>query len=84
MNRRNWSVLAGLAAGALAISTLNSPAGAAPAADPAPAKEPALATGQHRDDLPNPLGDKQRAERKAAVEKLVKGDAKVVPVTASG
>ncbi|GAB3447042.1 immune inhibitor A [Phycicoccus ginsengisoli] len=70
MNRRHLSVISGAAIAAVALSVASAPA----QATPAPAqKEPKAANRAH--DLPNPLGDAQRALRKEAVEKLVKGEA---------
>ncbi|GAB3415102.1 immune inhibitor A domain-containing protein [Flindersiella endophytica] len=73
--RRTTTALAAAAAAvALAVASTQLPAVAAPppAADAAPA-----ARSNAPDDLPNPLGDKQRAMRKAAVEKVLRGEATV-------
>jgi immune inhibitor A len=64
------SVLGGVAVAAVAMSMASAPAQATPVAGD---KEPKAANRVH--DLPNPLGDAQRALRKEAVEKLVKGEA---------
>lgn len=70
MKRRHITVLSGVAAAAVAVGMASAPAQATPA--PAPV-DPAY---NHRaDDLPNPLGDAQRALTREAVEKLVKGEA---------
>ncbi|KGN34556.1 protease [Knoellia sinensis KCTC 19936] len=63
--------LAGLAGAALVVSLAPMGAQAQPSAPPAEQK----ASAKKHDDLPNPLGDAQRALRKEAVEKLVKGEA---------
>ncbi|EAP99397.1 putative secreted protease [Janibacter sp. HTCC2649] len=47
----------------------------AQAKDAAPVAKDAKASTQKKDDLPNPLGDAQRALRQDAINKLVKGEA---------
>ena len=70
MKRRHISVLSGVAVAAVALSMAPAQAQAIPVqGDP----EPKAANRDH--DLPNPLGDAQRALRKEAVDKLVKGEA---------
>jgi immune inhibitor A len=64
------SVLSGVAVAAVALSMAPVQAQATPVQGD---KEPKAANRAH--DLPNPLGDAQRALRKEAVEKLVKGEA---------
>ena len=76
MTRRRYSVLVGLAATALAVPTVNPPAGATPLVTSSP-DEPALAGSEQRDDLPSPLADKRTALREKAVARLVKGTARV-------
>ncbi|MFC8504272.1 immune inhibitor A domain-containing protein [Pedococcus sp. NPDC057267] len=70
MKRRHLSVISGAATAAVALSVATAPAQATPAPT---ANEPKAANRSH--DLPNPLGDAQRALRKEAVEKLLKGEA---------
>jgi len=70
VKRRQVSVLGGVAVAAVAMSMASAPAQATPVAGD---KEPKAANRVH--DLPNPLGDAQRALRQEAVEKLVKGEA---------
>ena len=70
MKRRHISVLSGVAVAAVALSMAPAQAQAIPAQGD---KEPKAANREH--DLPNPLGDAQRALRKEAVEKLIKGKA---------
>ena len=70
MKRRHVSVLSGVAVAAVALSMAPVQAQATPVQGD---KEPKAANRAH--DLPNPLGDAQRALRKEAVEKLVKGEA---------
>ncbi|HET8766762.1 MAG TPA: immune inhibitor A domain-containing protein [Pedococcus sp.] len=70
MKRRHLSVISGAAIAAVALSVATAPAQATPAPTQ---NEPKAANRAH--DLPNPLGDAQRALRKEAVEKLVKGEA---------
>ena len=69
MKRRHISVLSGVAVAAVALSMAPAQAQAIPAQGD---KEPKAANREH--DLPNPLGDAQRALRKEAVEKLIKGE----------
>src|SRR5690242_7735345 len=70
VKRRHVSVLSGVAVAAIALSMAPASAQATPVAGD---KEAKAASRDH--DLPNPLGDAQRALRKEAVEKLVKGEA---------
>jgi len=72
VNRKLTAGLAGLAIVVAASGAAN----AAPPVDPGsrPADRPAGA--QKPDDLPNPLSDKQRAMRRAAVAKVLKGQAR--------
>jgi immune inhibitor A len=70
VKRRHLSVLAGVAASAVAVSMASVPAQATPVPGD---QEPQAANRAH--DLPNPLGDAQRALRKEAIDKLVKGEA---------
>ncbi len=77
MNKRHWSAVSGLAVGALVVTGLTAPmqAQATPAA-PAPVSgDPAAAQASRPDNLPNPLAEAQAAETKAAVTKLLKGEA---------
>ena len=71
MKRRHISVLSGVAVAAVALSMAPAQAQAIPVQGDT---EPKAANRDH--DLPNPLGDAQRALRKEAVDKLVKGEAK--------
>ena len=70
MKRRHISVLSGVAVAAVALSMAPAQAQAIPVQGDT---EPKAANRDH--DLPNPLGDAQRALRKEAVDKLVKGEA---------
>ncbi|WP_241668172.1 immune inhibitor A domain-containing protein [Pedococcus bigeumensis] len=70
MKRRHLSVLSGVAVAAVAMSMASAPAQATPVQGD---KEPKANNRAH--DLPNPLGDAQRALRDEAVQKLVKGEA---------
>jgi immune inhibitor A len=70
VKRRYVSVLSGAAVAAVALSMAPASAQATPVAGDREAK---AANRDH--DLPNPLGDAQRALRKEAVQKLVKGEA---------
>jgi len=70
VKRRHISVLSGVAVAAVALSMAPAQAQAIPAQGD---KEPKAANREH--DLPNPLGDAQRALRKQAVDKLIKGEA---------
>ncbi|WP_270887800.1 immune inhibitor A domain-containing protein [Pedococcus sp. 5OH_020] len=70
MKRRHLSVLSGAAVAAVAMSMASAPAQATPVQGD---KEPKATNRKH--DLPNPLGDAERALRKEAVDKLVKGQA---------
>ncbi|MFW5470010.1 immune inhibitor A domain-containing protein [Knoellia sp. CPCC 206435] len=72
MTQRHTRALAGLAGAALVVSL--APMGAQAKDAAPPASDPKASNTKH-DDLPNPLGDAQRALRKEAVEKLVKGEA---------
>jgi len=71
VKRRHISVLSGVAVAAVALSMAPAQAQAIPVQGDT---EPKAANRDH--DLPNPLGDAQRALRKEAVDKLVKGEAK--------
>ncbi|MGA8980200.1 MAG: immune inhibitor A domain-containing protein [Pedococcus sp.] len=70
MKRHHKSVLAGVAVAAVALSM----APVSAQATPVPGDREAAATNRDH-DLPSPLSDAQRALRKEAVEKLVKGEA---------
>jgi immune inhibitor A len=71
VKRRHLSALSGVAVAAVALSIASAPAQATPA--PVVAQDPGHANRDH--DLPNPLGDAQRALRTEAVNKLIKGEA---------
>ena len=79
MKRRHISVLSGVAVAAVALSMAPAQAQAIPAQGD---KEPKAANREH--DLPNPLGDAQRALRKQAVDKLIKGEATTEMLGAAG
>ncbi len=70
MRRRHMSVLSGVAIAAVAMSMASAPAQATPVAGD---QEPKAANRAH--DLPNPLGDAQRALREEAIDKLIRGEA---------
>src|SRR5665647_439561 len=74
MKRRTLRVLTGVAATALAVSTLQIPAQAANAPSD---RDPAAAQAKKSDDLKSPLSDKQRALREKAVQQVIKGTAKI-------
>jgi len=74
VKRRNLRVLTGVAATALAISTMQIHAQAATAPSD---RDPAAAQAKKVDDLKSPLGEKQRALRETATQQLIKGTAKV-------
>jgi immune inhibitor A len=74
MKRRTLRVLTGVAATALAVSTLQIPAQAANAPSD---RDPAAAQAKKSDDLKSPLGEKQRALREKAVQQVIKGTAKI-------
>jgi len=63
-----------VAVGAAALTTFNAPAQAIPAEGDS---EPSLASEHHVDDIPHPLGQKQRELREKAVTDLVQGKATV-------
>ena len=82
MNRRTLRVLTGLAVTAVALSTLQFPAQAinTQATQPVEApghRDPGEAQARKHDDLPHPLGQKQRALREKATEQRIKGTAKI-------
>jgi immune inhibitor A len=70
VKRHHVSVLSGVAVAAIALSMAPASAQATPVSGD---KEAKAASRDH--DLPNPLGDAQRALRKEAIQKLVKGEA---------
>src|SRR5665647_1249149 len=74
MKRRTLRVLTGVAATALAVSTLQIPAQAANAPSD---RDPAAAQAKKSDDLKSPLSEKQRALRETAVQQLIKGTAQI-------
>ena len=76
MKRRTLRVLTGVAATALAVSTLQIPAQAANAPTP-PDRDPAAAQAKKQDNLKDPLGEKQRALREVATQQVIKGTAKI-------
>ncbi|MGO4663145.1 immune inhibitor A domain-containing protein [Terrabacter sp. 2TAF16] len=77
MNKRHWSAVSGLAVGALVVTGLTAPmqAQATPVAKAPASGDPAAAQASRPDNLPNPLAEAQAAETKAAVTKLLKGEA---------
>jgi len=74
VKRRTLRVLTGVAATALAVSTLQIPAQAANAPTD---RDPAAAQAKKSDDLKSPLSEKQRALREKAVQQVIKGTAKI-------
>ena len=76
MKRRHTHVVSGLAASALVLTLapMSATAGTSAAMPP---EDKAASTARH-DDLPNPLGDAQRELREDAVDKLMRGEARVV------
>lgn len=70
MKRRHISVLSGVAAAAVALTMAPAQAQAIPVQGD---REQKAANRAH--DLPNPLGDAQRALRQEAINKLIKGQA---------
>ncbi|WEV79317.1 immune inhibitor A [Janibacter cremeus] len=77
MKRRHTHVVSGLAASALVLALMPLSASAQGAGGGVPPQEDNPSSAR-ADDLPNPLGDAQRALRKDAVTQLLKGEAKVV------
>ncbi len=77
MNRRHWSAVSGLAAGALVVAGLSAPvhAGAATQPGPVASVDPAANQASRPDNLPNPLAEAQAKLRQEAVTQLVKGEA---------
>ena len=71
VRRATAAVASVVTAAALAAAAAGMPASASPPAEPRAARTHAP------DDMPNPLGDKMRATRKAALEKVLRGEAKV-------
>ncbi len=78
MKRRHTHVVSGLAASALVLALMPLSASAQGASDGAPPQEGTASSAQQKDDLPNPLGDTQRALREDAVTQLLTGEARVV------
>ena len=76
MKRRHTHVVSGLAASALVLTLAPMAASAGTSAAVAP--EDKAASSARHDDLPNPLGDAQRELREDAVDKLMRGEARVV------
>ena len=74
MKRRTLRVLTGVAATALAVSTVQIPA---QAANVPTDRDPAAAQAKKSDDLKSPLSEKQRALRETAVQQVIKGTAKI-------
>ncbi len=70
VRRATAAVASVVTVAALAAAAAGMPASASPPAKPGAARTHAP------DDLPNPLGDKMRATRKAALEKVLRGEAK--------
>ncbi len=77
MKKRSLSALAAVAVGALAVTGLAAPlqANALPQSQAKIGGDPAEAQSARRDNLPNPLAERQAERRKDAVAKLVKGQA---------
>ena len=77
MNKRQWSAVSGLAVGALVVTGLTAPmqAQATPVAKAPVSGDPAAAQASRHDNLPNPLAEAKAEETKAAVTKLLKGEA---------
>ena len=75
MNRRSVALLGGLAVSALAATGLQSPASAAPLSHDGATQGGATASPHRSDDRPGPLTKQERALRKAALEKIAKGQA---------
>ncbi len=70
----NRTIIGGLASLAL-VATASGVAAAAPADRASSPYDRAAASSHKPDDLPNPLGDKQRVMRRAALDKVIKGKA---------
>ena len=77
MNKRHWSAVSGLAAGALVVTGLTAPAQAqaTPMAVAAVSTDPAEAQASQPDNLPHPQAEAQAALRKEAISQLIKGTA---------
>ena len=94
MNKRQWSAVSGLAAGALVATALAVPmqAQATPSPLGVSGSDPAAAQASRPDNLPNPLAEAAAAQRKDAVTKLIRGEAttrtikgnRVIEVTSKG
>jgi len=78
VSRRTYGVLIGLAAAGLVIGTATVPAGASPVTERNNAEPQLGPTTGRGDNLPNPLADRQSALRRAAIDQMLKGSAKVV------
>ena len=78
MKRRHTHVVSGLAASALVLALMPLSASAQGTANGVPPQDGGPAAAHQDDDLPNPLGDAQRALREDAVTKLLTGEARVV------
>ena len=70
-------VRTGTAAALAALATLAATAAWVPASASPPEREALPARTHAPDDLPNPYGDKLRETRKAAIEKVLRGEAKI-------
>ncbi len=70
----NRTIIGGLASLAL-VAAASGVAAAAPAGTATSPYDRAAANSHKSDDLPNPLGDKQRVMRRAALDKVIKGKA---------
>ncbi|MEQ7008162.1 immune inhibitor A domain-containing protein [Actinopolymorpha sp. B17G11] len=75
--RRSTAVATAATAAVAALATLAATAAGIPAVASPPAGDPAPARQHAPDDLPNPYAEKLRETRKAAIEKVLRGEAKV-------
>lgn len=77
MNKRQWSSVSGLAAGALVVAALAAPiqAQATTVQTATASGDPAAAQGSRPDNLPNPLAEAKALARQDAVKQLVNGTA---------
>ncbi|MGH3487777.1 MAG: immune inhibitor A domain-containing protein, partial [Actinopolymorphaceae bacterium] len=75
--RRSTAAATAATAAVAALATLAATAAGIPAVASPPAGDPAPARQHAPDDLPNPYAEKLRETRKAAIEKVLRGEAKV-------
>lgn len=77
MTRRSWTALSGVTVAAVALAMTQATAQAVPQQE---ADAHPQSSTQRTDDFTSPMGEQQRDLRKAAVEQLVAGKAKLVTI----